>query len=293
MTLIQPSSTATNIISYVRSRCRLGTNPPNAAFQETQMLLALNDVNEWFWFWPTENSLSPWKIARKRKLFTTIASTTLNGAVSANATSLILTSATDFDSPGGTDVGAGYVKNNQGIYILFNYETKSSNTLSSVSGIDVALTSGWTVFKHYPLPIDFDRPRQLKVDGQTYKFTDSEFDDIPPPGCYMTRYEKSTNGYDKFFLILPDNMQSDRTLQFNYVRKPTTISAGTHKVDAPDGVARWALIEKFKAYVWGERGETELAAIADQKAEKFIQQYAATKSNEDASENTDPTFDLE
>lgn len=293
MTLVQPSSQASDIISYIRSRCRIGQSPPNAALQTTQMRLALNDVNEWFWFWPTMNDLAPWKISRKRKLFTTVASTTLNGAVSANATSLILTSASDFDDPASADVGAGYVKNNEGIYVLFNYETKSSNTLSNVSGIDVALTTGWSVYKFPPLPTDYDRPRQLKVDGQRYRFTDAEFDDLPPPGYYMTHYEKSTNGYDKFFLVLPDNMQSDRTVQFNYIRKPTTISSDTSKIDAPDGIARWAVLEKFAAYVWGIRGEEDLAQTANAKAEDFIQQYAASKSNEDASENSDPTFDLE
>lgn len=291
----QPTSLASDIIRYVRGRCRLGSNPPNAAFQTTQMLLALNDINEWFWYWPLDNgSMAPWKISRRRKAYTTIANTTLNGAVLANATSLILTSGTNFDSPEGVDVGAVYVKIKQnGVYLIVPYETKTSNTLSVCSGIDVALATGLSVYKLYATPSDYGRPIQMKVDGRPYDFCDNEFDDLPPQFNFMTHYLKSTNGFDKFFLALPDNMQSGRIVLLNYVKKPTKIDEDTDKVDAPDGVARWALLKKFESFVWTHRGEDRLALDANVEAERFIKQFAATQSGEDAGSNQDPTFDLD
>lgn len=292
MSNILPSTAASDIISYVRSRCRLGTAPPNAIFQTTQMLVALNDINEWFYYWPMDNGdMAPWKFTRKEKSYLAKDNTTLNGAVSAGATSIILTSGSDFDSPS-SDAAAGFIKDSNWIFHFFTYEGRSTHTLSGVSTIDVDLATALDVYKLYTLPSDYGRPITLKVNGRDYRFSDSDSDDIPPAGHYHTRFMTSSSGYTNFYLVLPLLLGDGNTVKMHYVRRPTIIDEGTDKIDAPNGIARNAIIAKFEAYCWEHRGETDMAALAEKKAEELIMQFAAVQSGENASPDKGPSFDF-
>lgn len=287
-----PSTAASDIISYVRSRCRLGTNPPNAIFQTTQMLVALHDINDWFFHWPMDNGdMAPWKFTRKEKVFLAKNNTTLNGALSAGAISLILTSGTDFDSPS-SDAAAAYVKDTNGIFHFFTYEGRATVTLSGINPIDVDLATGLDVQKLYTLPSDYGRPRTLKVNGGEYKFSDSDTDDVPPAGYYHTRFMTSSSGYSNFYLVLPLQIGEGVTVKMHYIKRPTVIATGTDKIDAPNGLARLAIISKFEAYCWEHRGEMDMAMAAEKKAEDAISQFAAVQSGENASPDKGPSFDF-
>ncbi len=78
-----------------------------------------------------------------------------------------------------------------------------------------------------------------------------------------------------------------------YIKKPTTINDASSKIDAPNGIARWAVLKKFEAFVWFHRGEMELYASAEAEAERLIGAFADTQTGEDASPNQDPYFDLD
>ena len=257
------------------------------------MLVALNDINEWFNYWPIDHgSCAPWKYSRKRKLYVPKDLTTLSAQATAGDTSLSLTSGSDFDSPS-SDAAGGYIKHSEWIFQFFTYESRSSDTLSVVSTIDITAASGSEVHKIYTLPSDFGRTRILKVNGRPYKFSDSEESDIPPFGMYFTTYMVSTNSYDNFYLILPEGVGSSTKVSLQYVKRPKIISADTDKVDAPDGVARWGLIKKFESYCWFHQGEMELHQKAEEDAENFLKSFASSQSNEDASPDQGPSFDLE
>lgn len=293
MSNLLPSTQASDIISYVRSRCRLGSTPPNAIFQTTQMLVALNDINEWFNYWPIDHgSCAPWKYSRKEKLYLPKNATTLSVAAVAGDTTLTLTSGSDFDSPS-SDAAGGYVTHSDWIHQFFTYESRSSNTLSGVSTIDIAIASGEDVHKIYTLPSDFGRPRICKVNGQEFKFSDSEASDLPSHGYFFTKYMVSTSGYDNFYLILPESVTAGTTAKMQYIKRPKIISAGTDKVDAPDGVARWGLIKKFESYCWFHRGESALAQEAAAEAENLLRSFSSSQSSEDANPDQGPSFALD
>ncbi len=293
MSNLLPSSLASDIILYVRGRVRLGSNPPSPVFQDTQMLVALNDINDWFYYWPLDNGdMAPWKFTRKEKIYLAKNLTTLNGPVAAGAISIDLTDGSDFDSPD-TDAAAAFIRDNNWIFHFFTYEGRTTNNLSGVSTIDVDIATGMEVRKLFTLPSDYGRPRILKVNGREYKFVDSESDDVPNTGTYYTRFMTSANGYSNFYLVLPLLIGAGQTVKMHYVKRPTIIDELTDRVDAPDGVARWALIKKFEAFCWFHRGESELAAEADAAAEKFIKLFAAVQSGENASADQGPSFDLD
>lgn len=290
---ILPSTAAGDIISYVRSRCRLGTAPPNAIFQTTQMLVALHDINEWFLYWPMDNgNMAPWKFTRRQKLFAPKNLTTLAAGASAGDVSLSLTSGTDFDSPV-SDAAGAYLKNTNGIFSFFTYEGRAAGVLSGVTPLDIDFDSGTEVRKLYTLPDDYGRPRILKVNGTPYKFLDSDFDDVPGAGSYFTKYLDSTNHYDHFYLVLPLLVGSGVSVKLHYVKRSTVINEITDNIDAPDGVARWATIKKFEAYCWFHRGEMELSLAAETEATRLMNIFAASQSGEDAGPDQGPTFDLD
>ncbi len=293
MSNLLPSTAASDIISYVRGRCRLGSAPPNAVFQTPQMLIALNDINEWFYYWPLDNGgLAPWKFTRATRLYQPKNLTTLAADIAAGATNLTLADGTDFDSPS-ADAAAAYFRTSDGALAFFTYEGRAVNALSGVNPIDIPFTSGTEIRKCYTLPQDYGRPIRCMVNRREYKFTDTQFDDIPYAGYFSTKYLTSTSGYDNFYLILPLLIGTGITVTMHYVRRPTIISAETTKIDAKDGTARWAVIKKFEEFVWNHRGELDLAREAGQEADRLIRMYSSSQSSEDASSDQGPTFDLD
>lgn len=240
------------------------------------MLRMLNDIDSWFVNYPYSQGMQGWEFMRSETIVQTVANTALNGSISSGATSLVLDSATNFDDPANADVGAGYIRTGNYIYDIFTYEDKSSNTLSTVSGIQFAHTDDSEVHKMYKLPSDFGKPRALfrQSNNYEYLYIDGDFSQVPRSNTYSIKILTSTNGYRGSFLLFREDIGS---LQFKlqYVKAPTSISATSSIVDAPDGTPRRVLIEKMKEYVWNVLGEENDAAVASQRANNMIQQAMA------------------
>lgn len=235
------------------------------------MLLQLHDVNEWFHNYPYTIGMLGWKYNDRETIIQSKTNTTLNGALSVGATSMILTSATDFDSPPITaahpSLGAGYIRTGQYMYDFFSYETKSSNTLSTVSGINVVCADGSEVHKLYALPSDFGKTRALFRESNIveYEYLDQDMRQTPPFGYYFLKSFTSST-YSGTFLVLPW-MIGAYNFKLNYMKKANTIADTTDSIGAPNGDGRQAVIEKMCQYVWEVLGEDVLAARARDNAE--------------------------
>lgn len=68
------------------------------------------------------------------------AQSTLNGAVAKDAISIVVTSAAGFDSS-----GVGYIDDGAGTLLDIKWTGKSTNTLTGVTGVTAAQTSGWDI----------------------------------------------------------------------------------------------------------------------------------------------------
>jgi len=266
-------STASTILTQVRAKTRLGANPSATAFQNTAMLLQLHDVNEWFHNYPYTIGMLGWKFNDRETIIQGKINTTLNGAISSGATSLVMTSGSNFDDPSSTDVRAGYIRSGTYIYDFFTYETKSTNTFTNVSGIDMSHANAEPIHKVYVLPTNFGKGRGLFRQSNVieYSYLDQDMRQVPPYGYYMLKSLTSTNNYSRTFMILPEAIGAI-DFKFYYMIKATTISASdlSDKINAPDGDGRQAVIEKMSAYVWDILGEGDLADKARAKAEEHI-----------------------
>lgn len=284
-------STADVVLTQVRAETGIGSNPHSTALQNTAMLRQLEDVNSEFVNYPYSVGVLGWPFLWAEQIVSTIASTTLNGAISSGATSLILTSGTGWDSPS-SDLGAGYIEiGAQKAFDIFTFESRSSATLSTVSGIQYAHTNASAVHKMYKLNSDFGKPRNLFRESNNYEFF---FDDggkrqIPVGRGYTIRNLVSTNGYTGNFLIFRDDIGA-YVFKLYYVKGPSTISATTDSVQAPNGVCRRYIIEKMNEYVWHVKGEENDAIIAGQRAERAMQKALSEWSTQTVQPNQSLTL---
>jgi len=290
-------STAATIITQVRAKTRIGANSTSTALQNTAMLLQLHDTNEWFHNYPYTIGMLGWKFNDRETIIQTKANTTLNGAVSAGATSVILVNASDFDSPpldsNHPSLGAGYIRTNKYMYDFFVYETKSSNTLSIASGIDIAHLTSEEVHKLYALPSNFGKGRALFRESNVieYQYLDQDLRQTPPFGYYMLKSFTSTNGFTGTFMVMPWTI-GVYNFKFYYMIKANTISASdlSDKINAPDGEGRQAVIEKMCQYVWEILGEDQMAARASANAELAMDKALGKWSMHTASTNQSLTL---
>lgn len=266
-------STAQTIIDQSKAETGVGSNPISTALQTTAMLRVLHDCNHQFVNYPYLQGMLGWKFLLAETPITTYANTTANGAILSGATSLILTSATNFDSPGGTDIGAGYIKTGNTIYDFFTYESKSANTLSTVSGIQMAHATLEEVHKLYKLPADFGKVRNLWMRSNlyTYQYIDPDMTQIPRAGQFTIRNFTSTNNYSASFAIFREDIGA-LEFKMQYFKQPTTIDEVGDYVNAPDGTGRRYLIECLNAYIWTILGEQQEAVNSLARADSVIRQ---------------------
>ncbi len=270
-------STASTILTQVRAKTRISSNPNATALQNTAMLQQLHDVNSWAHNYPYTVGMLGWKFNDREAIIQAKTNTTLNGAVSSGATSVVLTSGTNFDSPpiasDFPSLGGFYIRTGTYIYDFGIYESKSSNTLSTVSGLQIDHATAEPVHKIYALPSNFGKTRALFRQSNIveYYYLDQDIRQVPPYGYYMLKSFTSTNAYSGTFLILPESIGSIN-FKLNYMIKPNTISNSdlSDKINMPDGSGRQAVIEKMCQYVWGILGETDLEETSRIKAEEAI-----------------------
>jgi len=254
------------------------------------MLLQLNDVNAWAHNYPYTVGMLGWKFNDRETIIQSQINTTLNGALSAGATSVVLTSATNFDSPpidsSHATIGGGYIRTGTYIYDFFVHEGKSSNTLSTVSGLDITHANAEAVHKIYLLPTNFGKTRALFRQSNIieYQYLDQDMRQVPPFGYYMLKSFTSTNGNTGTFLILPEAV-GQLNWKLYYMQKPTTIAALTDSINMPDGTGRQVIIEKMCQYVWEILGEDMMAERATANAEVFMDKALGQWSTHTASTN--------
>lgn len=288
-------STGATILTQVRAKTRIGSNPTSTALQNTAMLQQLHDVNEWFHNYPYTIGMLGWKFNDKEAIIQAKASTTLNGALSIGATSVVLTSGTDFDSPPITSehpsLGGFYIRTGTYIYDFGVHEGKSSNTLSTVSGLQIAHATAENVHKIYILPSDFGKTRSLFRQSNVieYQYLDQDFRQVPPFGYYMLKSFTSTNSYSGTFLILPESIGAIN-FKLYYMKKANTIDGTDDSINAPDGDGRQAVLEKMYQYVWETLGEDQLADRARVNAEIAIDKCLGKWSMHSAQVNQSVQF---
>lgn len=302
MSFTPPTSQASTIVAHAKARTRQGASSPAAAFGETVLYEALHDINEWFCYWtfnPENGGIMPFSFLRREKLFSAQSETALNGAVAAGADSLVVDDGTIFSSPepSSSEPGGLWIDNGEGDYDFITFEERSTHTLSSLTTVDIAHADAEVVGKIYLLPSDYGRPRVLKLsESQHLDWIDGEFESIPPAGYFHTKYLTSQalalTGSGSNFLVLPRGL-GEETLTLYYVKKPNTIANGNSYVDAPNGVARWAMIYKLMEYIFDTRGEDELADRAARKAEQKMKHFASMQSTVDVSPIQGAQFDYD
>jgi hypothetical protein len=176
--------------------------------------------------------------------FQSKSATTLNGALSAGAASVILTSGTDWDS-----TGRSVIETAKGAIDFFDHTAKASNTLtvSAASGaetVSMAHASSERVEKLYALPTDYSKVQKLYVNTSRYDY--ERFDGFPSSGMFSTY-----GGY----LMLPRGIgEQDCTLL--YFRKGNAIDELADETNIPSEFSRYA-IEKLKAHIYMVRRKRE------------------------------------
>lgn len=267
-------SQAGTVLTQVRAETGIGASPKAESLKDTAMYQEMHDRNAEFVNAPYAHGMLGWKFLQRETVIQSKASTTLNGAVSSGASSILLTSGSDFDSPS-SDVAAGYIKNANNIYDFFTYEGRSTHTLSTVAGVQLNHLTLEEVHKIYRLDSDFGKPRALyrQSNALEYGYFDSEHRQVPPHGYYMVKTLYGTN-FNGSFLVLPEDV-GEIDWKLYYCQCPSTIDESADRVQAPDGLGRSWLVEKMKSYVWRALLEYDVAAACDARAEQLLQRCLA------------------
>lgn len=228
------------------------------ALQDTQLIERVEALNaEFIRMAHTRHPIGGWSWMRKNTVFKTYANTTLNGAISAGAATLILTSGTNFDS-----AGRIVIETSGNALDFVDYESKSTHTLtvSTTTGaetVSVAHTDGSRVEKMYALPSDYGKTRRMYVNSTEYTY--APLDWYPRIGNYST--------YGAYFLMPRGLGANDVTLY--YEKKSATITATSDATDIPTVFQRWA-IEKLKAHIFAIRKKRADIALCLQLAEQEL-----------------------
>lgn len=218
---------------------------------------------------------APWMIDDDSYLFSTVSETSLNGAVAVGATSVILASATNFDS-----AGRIWIRTSKGAIEIVDYSAKSTNTLTvSSSEIDIAHASGEQVGKLYPLPSDFAKAFKLKINNYDYEYVSYEktrsYLDLPFYGTYTTKGN---------YILLPQGLGGqDATLV--YGKKATDLSTGVNSTDlqtsvnVPKDFERY-LIYSLVSFIQRTRRQREDSIASMQLASMELEKALAYSTNQ-------------
>ncbi len=267
-------TTGGTVLTEVRARTRVGAMPKSTALQDTAMYRKLHDVNEQYVNEPYAHGVLGWKFLARETIIQTVASSALNGAISAGDTTVVLSSFSSFDQPS-SDVAGFFIKNANGVLDFCTYEARTGNTCTVVEGVQIDHANGEEVHKIYRLPSDYGKPRALFRSGDNveYGYLDGEMRQAPPYGYYMVKTLYGTN-YNGDFLVFPLSVGAV-DWKFYYVKKPNTITTLNDKIDAPNGTGREWVIEKMCAHVWTILGEYDLVSACEERAEVLMQKHLA------------------
>lgn len=249
---------ADTIISTAKAEAIGSTTSSLTALQDVMMIERLNGIIQLF----TEEghkrmSLGGFSWMKKTYLFNTFASTTLDGAVSAGASTYTLTSASSFPSS-----GRNAIKNSNNTLDIVDHSSKSTHTLTvststNAETIDIAHSNLEAVHALYPIPSNFGRLQYLTVNNIPYTLVD--YDGFP----YGTEYS-FVGGY----ILFAENI-GVKDVSMTYFRKPTTIADIADITDVPSVHSRY-VIEQLKAYIYGVRRKRNDLATALAQAEQAL-----------------------
>lgn len=278
---------AGDIITQVRKETRIGTNPVASGLQDAALYQHLQDLDSEGVSYPTSIGVLGYSFLDTIQVIQTIANTTLNGGISANATSLTLTSASGWDSPS-SSASAGYIRSGNEVYNFFTYEDLASSTLSVVNSIKIDFASGVEVHKIYKLASDFGYPRALYRQSISYQYqsTDHGLRQLPVHPFYTIKFLKGTN-FNGLFLVFPYKVGAlDWTLlyQKGSINLDDSSDQANEKLSLPkEGGGRQFYIEGMKEYIYHIKGETKDEDIAREKKMKSINQLIDTYGVQDMS----------
>lgn len=228
--------TADTLISTAKAEAIGSTTSSLTALQDDQMLAKVQQLNaEWVNSAHTKHPLGGWSWMQKITSFTTKAATTLNGAISSGAASVVLTSGTDWDS-----TGRSVIETSKGTLDFFDHTAKSTHTLtvSTATGAETVSMDHATserVEKLYALPSDYSRMKYLYVNSVLYPY--ERLDGFP-------------RGYSTYgaYILLPRGIGAQECT-LNYFKKGATIDELTDTTDIPSEFSRYA-VEKLKAHIY-------------------------------------------
>lgn len=272
---------AGDILTQARAETAIGSSPVGTAVQDSALYQRLGDINEEGVAYPASVGVLGWWFLDREIVIQTVANTTLNGSISAGASSLTLTSVTNWDSPsaGNTNwilppgqVGAGYIKNGKSMFDFFTYESLSGQTLGTVAGVSQSHSTLEQVHKAYLLPSDFGWSRALYKQSVYLKYhkMDHALRQVPAHPFYTLKYLRGTN-YSGRFLVFPVSIGAmDWNLQYQKAPLNLDSVADDEKADTtldlPLGHGRRFYIEKMKAYMYEFMGEDDDKKMAEDKA---------------------------
>jgi len=262
--------TADSIVSAAKAEAIGSTTSSLTALQDDQLLAKVQQINnEFVNSAHTRHPLGGWSWMLKVTSFSTKNATTLNGALSAGAASVVLTSGTDWDS-----TGRSVIETSGGALDFFDHTAKSTHTLtvSAVSGaetISMAHATSERVEKMPPLPSDYSKVQKLYVNSVLYRY--ERLDGFPSAGKFSTY-----GGY----VLMPRGIGSqDCTLY--YFAKGSTVDELSDSTNIPTEFSRYA-IEKLKAHIYLIRRKREDVQTALSLAEECLQ-YALSMDSEQQS----------
>lgn len=243
------------------------------------MLAKVQQLNaEWVNAAHTKHPLGGWSWMLKVTSFNSKAATTLNGALSAGAASVVLTDGTDWDS-----TGRSVIETTKGALDFFDHTAKATHTLtvSAVTGaetVSLAHASAERVEKMPPLPSDYSKVQRLYVNSCLYRY--ERLSGFPATGGFTTY-----GGY----ILLPRGIGAqDCTLY--YYSKGATIDELADTTNIPTEFSRYA-IEKLKAHIYLIRRKRSDVKPALELAEECLQ-YALSMDTEQQSNSEAATIPL-
>lgn len=223
--------TAAQILTPARSEAISSGASQVTALQDEQMAEFIHTLNsDLLLAFHTEDHGGGASWMKKTSNFSIHVHDSLNGALSAGAANVVLSSATNFDTNGRIAIETA-----RGALDFVDYLVKSSNTLpvSTADGaenVSMAHASGNWVHKLYPVPSDFGRSHKLWVNRVPY-------DEEPFSGMFPRN--KYFSLYGQYILLPRGTYTSDGTLL--YEKAPTNITAVGTTTNIPRRFLRWAV----------------------------------------------------
>lgn len=185
-----------------------------------------------------------WQFLRAKKIFLVPVDTTTTAAVATSDVTISLANVDNFESAGSVWID----------HDVIDYTAISTLDLTGVTGIDIAHSSGDTVYPLIAVPTDYANTPQLKVrksTGEHYDevlFTDERlWDDEIGGGNYAAKFTIIHSEDDGNLHIRMDGLSSGDRAVFYYMKSPTTMSDDADTATIPDPYAL-KILPKLAAY---------------------------------------------